>query len=481
VVAPALNERALPYAYWGEKRARNVRELRIWAILLSVVALIAGLPLASSLAAGTVAQLVPATQTIAAGATTTVAFHVADVDSLYGYQAEIAFDPAVLEVVDADAGTTGIQVALGTWLEPDFVFLNKADNSAGTITLALSQLAPSLAVSGSGDLVTITFRGLAMGVSSIRFTDLTLANIDSEVIAITHQDAQLVVSGGTPSPTPPPVPTGTLLTLRDAGSVGPTVVEVWVEDVEAFHGVDFALGYDPSILQGVSVTPGTAFTDYGDDCTDPEASIGGGVVQFAAEMVCMSQSGDLHLATITFDTKSCGTSPLTWQESSLYENDMDPIAHTAINSSIVPYGCVAGATGHAFMEGRTDHAGIEVSLVNGTSESVLTAANGSYTFDAISAGTHDLVMSHALYLPAQLDACLIEGEAAVTAPDVTLLGGDLNGDKVIDISDLVIGGANFNTSSAAADVNGSGYVDIFDIVLIGINFGETGPTLYSCP
>lgn len=457
-----------------------MRELRIWIILLSVVALIAGLPLAPVLAAGTVAQLVPATQTIAAGATTTVTFHVADVDNLYGYQAEIAFDPAVLEVVDADAGTTGVQVALGTWLEPDFVFRNEADNSAGTITLALSQLAPSAAVSGSGDLATITFRGLAMGVSSIRFTDLTLANMDSEVIATTHQDAQLAVSDGTPFPPPSPTPTGTLLTLRDADSVGPTVVEVWVESIEAFHGVDFNLGYDASILQGVSVTPGAAFTDYPSQCTVSEASIGGGVVQFAATMVCISQDGDLHLANITFDTKSCGTSPLAWQESLLFENDMDPIAHTALDSSIVPYGCVAGVTGQAFMEGRSNHSGIEVSLINGTTESVLSAADGTYTFDAMFAGTHDLVMSHALYLPAQLDACLIEGEAAVTAPDVTLLGGDLNGDKIIDISDLTLCGANFNTTSSVADVNGSGYVDLFDIVLIGKNFGSTGPTVYTC-
>jgi hypothetical protein len=121
-----------------------------------------------------------------------------------------------------------------------------------------------------------------------------------------------------------------------------------------------------------------------------------------------------------------------------------------------------------------------VSLVDGTSESVVTNANGTYTFDAMFAGTYDLVMSHALYLSAKLDACSIEGDAMLTMPDVTLLGGDLNGDKIIDISDLVIGGANFNTSNAAADVNGSGYVDIFDIVLIGINFGETGPTIYSC-
>lgn len=458
-----------------------MRELRIWTILLSVVALIVGLPLASALAAGTVAQLVPSTQTISTGATTTVTFHVADVENLYGYQAEITFDPAVVEVVDADGGTTGIQVSLGSWLSQDFVFRNEADNSAGTILLAVSQLAPSPAVSGSGDLATITFRGLAMGVSAIRFTDLTLANMDSEVIAVTQQHAQLAVSNGTPLPTTTPTPTGTLLTLRDAGSVGPTVVEVWAEDITGFYSVDFTLSYDAAILQGVSVEPGAAFTDHPSQCTVSTASIGGGIVDFAATMVCIGLDGDLHLATITFDTKDCGTSALTWIASELLDKNSDPIAHTALDSSIVPYGCVAGATGKALLEGRSSYAGIEVSLVDGTSQTVLTDASGAYTFDAVFAGTYDVTMSHDLYLSAQLDDCTLEGDAVVSLPDVTLLAGDLNGDKVIDISDLALAGANFNTSNAAADINANGFVDIFDVVLIGKNFGETGPTIHTCP
>ncbi|MBN1640432.1 MAG: hypothetical protein JXA09_04280 [Anaerolineae bacterium] len=459
-----------------------MRELRTWATLLSVVALIAGLPLASALAAGTVAQLLPATQTIAVGATTTVTFHVADVDDLYGFQAEIAFDPAVLAVVDADAGTPGVQVGLGSWLEPDFVFRNDADNSTGIITLALSQLAPSPAVSGSGDLATITFHSLAMGVSSIRFTDLTLANVGSNVIAATHQDAQLAVSDGTPlpTPTPTPAPTGTLLTLRDAGSVGPTVVEVWVEDIAGFHSVDLSLGYDPSILQGVAVEPGAAFTDYPSQCTVSSASIGGGIVDFTATMVCIALDGDLHLATITFDTKDCGTSPLAWIDSQLLNVSGDPIAHTALDSSILPYGCVAGAAGQAFLEGRANHGAIEVTLVDGTSESTQTDADGAYSFGPLYAGTYDLIMSHPLYLPAQVVDCAFESNGVVTLPDVTLLAGDLNGDKVIDISDLALGGANFNTESTVADINGNGYVDIFDIVLIGKNFGATGPVIYEC-
>jgi len=450
-------------------------------MLLSVVALVAGLSFVPVLAAGTVAQLTPATQTIAVGQTTTVTFDVQDVTDLYGYQVELAFNPAVLEVVDADPAEDGIQAALGSWLQPDFVFLNEADNTLGTFACALSQLAPTSAVSGSGTLFTLTFRAKSAGTSSITYNDIVLAAVDSDVISATQQTAQITVSsGGTPSPTPTPTPSGTVLVLRDASSVGPTVVEVWVNDIENFHAVDFTLAYSAAILQGVSVEAGAAFTDYPSQCTVLDTSIGGGLAHFEATTTCIVEDGDLHLANIVFDTKSCGTSALTWQESLLYDGSMDPIAHTALNGSIVPYGCVAGVTGKALLEGRTDNSGVDVSLVDGTSESVVTNANGTYTFDAMFAGTYDLVMSHALYLSAKLDACLIEGDAMLTMPDVTLLGGDLNGDKIIDISDLVIGGANFNTSNAAADVNGSGYVDIFDIVLIGINFGETGPTIYSC-
>jgi hypothetical protein len=445
-------------------------------MLLSVVALVAGLPLAPVLAADTVVQLTPATQTIAVTQTTTVTLQVQNVTDLYGYQVEIAFDPAVVEVVDKDSAETGVQAVLGSFLKPDFVFRNEADNAAGTFTAAVSQLAPSSAVSGSGTLLTLTFRGKADGTGSIRITSLMLANIDGEVISTSQQNAQVQVSSGVT----PPV-TGTQLVLRNGstGTGGPTVVEVWAEDIENFYSVDFTLAYSPAILQGVSVMPGSAFTDYDDQCTIAEKSIGGGLVEFAAEMICIVQSGDLQLAVITFDTQSCGTSPLTWEATELLDNHDDPIPHTAVNSSIVPQGCAAGATGQALMEGRTNHSGIEVSL-DGTSESVLTDADGTYEFTNVFAGTYDVMMSHDLYLSAELQGCVIEGDTVDALPDVTLLGGDLNGDDVIDISDLTICGANYNTSGAAADVNGSGYVDIYDLVLIGINFGATGPTIHSC-
>jgi hypothetical protein len=472
---------------WGKKRARTVREFRIWAIALSVVALIAGLPLAQAVAAATMATLTPATQTVGVDETTTVTLAVQDVQDLYGYEVEIAYDPAILEVVDADGGTTGVQVALGSWLAADFVFQNEADNTLGTIVCVLSQLSPTPAVSGNGDLLTITFRGLASGTSEVRFTDLTLANEDGIPISTGQADAQIEVTGGSPPASPTPTPTveppvsGTAFILHSTDMDGQTIVEVWVQDVMSFYAVDFTLHYDPSIVQGLSIVEGTAFTDYPSQCVVTESSIGAGVAHFAGNMVCIAPDGDLHLATITFADVSCGSSPLTWQDTQLSDNAYDPIPHTAQEGSVSTYACPAEVEGHALLEGRGDHSGIEISLVDGTSEEVLTGADGAYTFSDVSEGVYDLVISHTLYLAAEFVGCSIPGGETTTMPDVTLLGGDLDGNGVIDISDLVIGGSHFGSDSAEADITADGHVDIFDIVLIGKNFGLTGPIEQECP
>ncbi len=205
-----------------------MRKSRVVMISLFVtVALILGLPLSSALAATTVAQLTPATQSIAVGQTTTVSLQVQSVESLYGYQAAVGFDPAVLEVIDANANVAGVQVALGNFLSADFVQQNNADNSLGAILCVVSQMSPHTPVSGSGVLFTITFRGKAQGTGLVQFTDLKLARSDGIEITATRQNAQIQVGGSsnptatptttlTPTPTstattPTPTPTGTLV------------------------------------------------------------------------------------------------------------------------------------------------------------------------------------------------------------------------------------------------------------------------------
>lgn len=58
--------------------------------------------------------------------------------------------------------------------------------------------------------------------------------------------------------------------------------------------------------------------------------------------------------------------------------------------------------------------------------------------------------------------------------------GDINGDNIVDIQDIVQWALAFGSTPASAnwdplaDMNGDNVVDIFDGVAIGINFGLVG-------
>ena len=89
-----------------------------------------------------------------------------DIQGLYGFELQLTFDPAVVEVVDADASSPGVQIGPGDFLSPDFVVQYRADNQAGKVEFVVTQLNPSPAKSGSGALLTVPFRGLAAGRTS---------------------------------------------------------------------------------------------------------------------------------------------------------------------------------------------------------------------------------------------------------------------------------------------------------------------------
>jgi LysM repeat protein len=189
-------------------------------VLLISILVIAGLPVLSTLAATTDAKLLPEVQSLAVGQMTTVTLRVENVQDLYGYQVTITFDPALLEVIDADAGKPGIQVGLGTFISADYVPQNTADNNAGTIECVVSQVAPSTAANGSGALLTISFRGKSTGVSNIQLNPLILASSGGTEIAANIYNATISVGSGgatatptstVPIATPTPTPTGTVI------------------------------------------------------------------------------------------------------------------------------------------------------------------------------------------------------------------------------------------------------------------------------
>jgi hypothetical protein len=146
------------------------------------------------------------------GQTAPLPVSVADVQDLYGVEIHLRFDPAVVQVADADSSAPGVQIALGDFLSADFVAQNRADNQAGTIDFAVTQLNPSEAKSGSGTLLTIGFQGIGAGQASrLEVLDKVLTTRDGEVIPATVASAEIRVQGaaataGTALPSPTPAP-----------------------------------------------------------------------------------------------------------------------------------------------------------------------------------------------------------------------------------------------------------------------------------
>ena len=160
-------------------------------------------------AAGPSVSLGDGVVSIPAGQTVPFPVKITDVQGVYGFELQLKYDPAVVEVVDADPDTPGIQSLPGDFLALDLLVRNVADNGAGTIEYVTTQLNPSEAKNGSGTLLTILFKGLSSGASSkvevvkAQFANRNGERIEIPVAAGTVRVADAaVVSQSSPTPIP---------------------------------------------------------------------------------------------------------------------------------------------------------------------------------------------------------------------------------------------------------------------------------------
>ena len=155
-----------------------------------------------------VVRVTPATLTIPLNGTSDVALEVVGVEGLYGFDVTLTFDPAVVEVVDANPDKQGVQVSFGTFMEPGLSVRDSADNTTGIVRYAMTQLNPSEAKDGTGNLVVIKLRGKAAGSSQLVLTEVALAARDATEIPSTAQPGQVTITtAGGNQPTTTPIPT----------------------------------------------------------------------------------------------------------------------------------------------------------------------------------------------------------------------------------------------------------------------------------
>lgn len=187
-------------------RQRAFRLAVTFSVALLALLALFGLAAAQSDGAAIV-RADPAALSLTTGQTATVSFAVEDIANLYGADVRAKFDPAALEVVDADEGKPDTQIVPGAFLKPDFVVRAIADNAAGTIWYANTQVSPTLPVSGSGVLFTAVFRAK----SDVTDSPITLTY--AKMVERTGASLSVTMAGAAPEPSAPTAAPTALATL----------------------------------------------------------------------------------------------------------------------------------------------------------------------------------------------------------------------------------------------------------------------------
>jgi hypothetical protein len=186
--------------------------------------------------------------------TTTVNIDLSGIEDLYGYMLKVNYDDTLVSVDSAVF---------------DYGFFDTNDNGStppswdavcatGTCTFAKSELHPEPAVSGSGTLAKITFKGLVAGEFDVTISDNVLSDIDGYTIAHDIAPLPLTVCGwakasgtvslqgrATPKGTAPSDPPGevtaydgffALSTAPYSGAIDPDTGDWLIENIRVMPG-----------------------------------------------------------------------------------------------------------------------------------------------------------------------------------------------------------------------------------------------------
>ena len=274
------------------------------ALLLAILATALLVQLSFSYVGGPTAEVGAGTLEVGINQTAPLVVEVGGIANLQSFEMHLSFDPSLVEVVDADPVAPGVQVTPGDFLTVGRVTQNDADNEAGTIDFALSQISPSPPKTGSGTLFTVELRGLANGQTPIHNVRSRFATIGNRVIDVTVADGTAKVSPAVvPFAAETVVPAGT---PQDGGDAQPKVVVEGTPGVEVTATVTVTSTAAPAVAtaeltltptatltvtvgatatSGATATPGAA--------VDPDAGQGGGIspLVIAAAIVALGVLG----------------------------------------------------------------------------------------------------------------------------------------------------------------------------------------------
>ncbi|MFQ5342788.1 MAG: cohesin domain-containing protein, partial [Anaerolineae bacterium] len=309
----------------------------------------------------------------------------------------------------------------------------------------------------------------------------------------------------TPSPTPSPTSAGqvvlAVVPVTTTVGVGETF-SITLETRAGTQLVDGAsayLNFDPTVLQVVTVTAGSALPVVLQNDVDN----GAGQVNFVAGVEISNPnypSGTFTLATVTFRATagSAGT-PLVFnvampRKSDVTASGLGSVLDRTENGTVV---IGTSLVGSVTLQGRPAPPdpswSVPLSLsLTLSGESVpayeftpTTDESGTCTVSGIAPGTYQAQVKNGHTLQNTQTVTLTAGANNIDFG--TLREGDANNDNYVTLLDFSILATTFGKGQGApgyddrADFNGDGFVTLLDFSLLATNFGQAGDTLQGSP
>lgn len=359
----------------------------------------------------------------------------------------INYPPALLEVQDENAGTSGVQITAGSLLP--ITQQNSVDTTNGRIDFSqVTSGGTRYNNTSAQTLATVRFRVLAAGTANLTFTYANGSTTDTNVAV------------------------GGVDTLTTPGTVSFTLAA----------GFNFSMtaSAPSAVTQGGSTT----------------STISTALTSSTSTAVSLSASGLPTGAIASFSPASCTpacTSTLTLQTSGTTPTGNHAITVTGVGGGVtrtttatlmVNPPNVSNIGFNVSLEGdsnQNDNA-FEVTVYSmGTSTIVQqftnrTPAAGRITLatTTIAPGSYDIKFITPFYLAKEIRNIALATNGIITVP--ILLAGDLNSDNAINSLDWSLMSPRWNLTDAAADINKDGTVNSIDFSFMNKNWGVAGDT-----
>jgi len=448
----------------------------------------------------------------ATGTQFTIAVMITDVTNLYGFDLKLRWNTTFLDYVSHSVHVPRDTYLDGVLWNPVLQLADEVNATAGTYWISCASMAPAPSFNGTGTVFTMTFEVVYHPVQPEPDANITLELYSTDLAAQGGGSIDHTTENGTVILHALPLVSTILYTEPTAFRKSQGVsfpVNVSVQDVTGLYAFDISLYYNTTLLDALSLAEGQFLKSGGS--TLPfitEINETEGEVRFADSLMGAPTgvNGSGALFTITFQSSTAATGPsdLSLQNTELSDYDAAPIDHAVINGSvtillveIITHQVVVGEVEYDFTTASSSS--ITDFAYNDTQKLISFNATGP---EDIPGFTNITIPKALLALPASdTFIVLFDGKAIYSTRtqnsthyflcftythsvhtfeiERTLIG-DLNGDRKVNIYDVVTVTVAYDATPADARWNPLAdlaapwnKINLYDIVMVTRVYGKT--------